>query len=179
MLKLMIEPARMMRPVPSGNTSPFLPCAYSFREVALVVVFRLQQPGHGVVDDREALGRRLGLDRLDPAVLGQARIGVEVAPPVGRLGRHDERLGQRHDPVRLADVPLVAVRELDGGGMSAGLPRNAPPSTHAASVAISASLSDRSYLNPCTPTFLSMYQGGISRTWTFSLMARAQGRVSS
>ena len=66
-----------------------------------------------------------------------------------------------------------------GGGMSAGLPRGAPASTQSTMVSISASLSERSYLKPCTPMFLSMNQGGMVRVSTFSRMARAQGRVSS
>ena len=66
-----------------------------------------------------------------------------------------------------------------GGGMSAGSPRRAPPSTQAAIVAISASLSDGSSLNAWMPMFLSMNQGGISRASVRLLMARAHGRTSS
>ena len=69
-------------------------------------------------------------------------------------------------------------------GMSAGSPRSAPPSTHAAMVATSAGLSDGSSLNFWIPTFFSMNQGGIrsgssSGRDTLSRMARAQGRTSS
>ena len=62
--------------------------------------------------------------------------------------------------------------------MSAGLPRGAPLSTHAATMAISSSLSDGSSLNSWMPMFLSMCQGGISRFTTRFLIDRAQGRTS-
>ena len=62
--------------------------------------------------------------------------------------------------------------------MSAGLPRGAPASTHAEIVAISASVSDRSSLKCCTPTVLSMNQGGILRVTTLSRIERAHGRAS-
>ena len=64
-------------------------------------------------------------------------------------------------------------------GMSVTLPFGAPPSTHAAMVAISLSLSDGSSLNCWMPTLRSMCQGGISRCVTLFLMARAHGRTSS
>ena len=63
--------------------------------------------------------------------------------------------------------------------MSAGFPFAAPLSTHFTIVAISSSDSDTSFVKWRTPTFLSMYQGGISRLATFSLMDLAQGRASS
>ena len=66
-----------------------------------------------------------------------------------------------------------------GGGRSAGLPRGAPASDHAAIVAISASVSDGSSLNCWMPTLRSMCQGGMMRSRTRVLMARAQGRTSS
>src|SRR5439155_16709511 len=66
-----------------------------------------------------------------------------------------------------------------GGGMSAGLPIGAPLSTHLVMVATSESLKDGSSLNWAMPMFRSMYQGGISRLRTFSLIARAQGLASS
>ena len=62
--------------------------------------------------------------------------------------------------------------------MSAGLPIGAPASTHAAMVAISASLSDGSSLNFVMPIVRSMCQGGISRATTFCLIDRAHGRAS-
>src|SRR5881396_306584 len=68
---------------------------------------------------------------------------------------------------------------LRGGGRSAGLPLMVPPSTHAAIVAISASLSEISSLNFWMPTFFSMCHGGISRATTRRLIDRAQGRASS
>src|SRR5688572_219956 len=76
-------------------------------------------------------------------------------------------------------VPLVQpVANFGDGGMSAALPRAAPPSTHAAMVAIS--LSDRLMSlrigNVCV---MSAPQGGISRATTFALIALAQGRASS
>ena len=61
--------------------------------------------------------------------------------------------------------------------MSAGLPRGAPLSAHAAIFAISSSLSERSSLNCWMPTFFSMYHGGItpglSRSPVRCFMARA------
>src|SRR5262247_1526254 len=63
--------------------------------------------------------------------------------------------------------------------MSAGLPSGAPASTHLTIVSTSRSLSDRSLLKCCTPTFLSMNHGGISRAATFSLIDRALGRTSA
>src|ERR1019366_674737 len=63
-------------------------------------------------------------------------------------------------------------------GMSAGLPSGEPPSTHAVIVAISASVSEGSFLNLLTPTFLSICQGGMVRLTTLSLMERAHGRAS-
>ena len=70
-----------------------------------------------------------------------------------------------------------------GGGMSAGSPRGAPPSAHAAIVAISASLNDGSFLNCWMPMSFSTYQGGmapgLSRRPVRYLMARAQGRTSA
>src|ERR1041384_6931612 len=63
--------------------------------------------------------------------------------------------------------------------MSAGFPSGAPASTQAEIVWMSRSLSDRSLAKCCTPTFLSMNHGGMSRASTFCLMARAHGRASS
>src|SRR5215831_5405197 len=65
------------------------------------------------------------------------------------------------------------------GGMSAGLPFGAPPSTHFTIVAICSSLSDGSSLNFWMPTLRSMNHGGISRCEIFVLMDRAHGRASS
>ena len=90
---------------------------------AVILGFVIDDAGHGVVHYREALGRRLGLDRLDPAVLRQARVRLQVAPPVRRLRGDDERLRNLHDPVRRADMPLVHPLELHGrrqvGGIAA------------------------------------------------------------
>ena len=58
--------------------------------VALVRVDGLLQPRHREVHHREALGRRLRFDRLDPAVLGQAGLGAAghlAAAPWDRLRR--------------------------------------------------------------------------------------------
>src|SRR5438093_6762049 len=62
--------------------------------------------------------------------------------------------------------------------MAAGSPFGAPLSTHLAIVAISSSDNDTSLLKCCTPTFLSMNHGGISRVTTFCLIDFAHGRVS-
>ena len=62
--------------------------------------------------------------------------------------------------------------------MSAGLPCGAPLSTHFTIFAIFSSDNDTSLLKCCTPTFLSMNHGGISRAMTFCLIERAHGRVS-
>ena len=62
--------------------------------------------------------------------------------------------------------------------MSAGLPIGAPASTHAAMVAISASLSEGSSLNFVIPMCRSMCHGGISRATTFCLIERAHGLAS-
>ena len=70
-----------------------------------------------------------------------------------------------------------------GGGMSAGSPRGAPLSAHAAIFAISSSLNDGSFLNCWMPMSFSTYQGGmapgLSRSAVRCLMDRAQGRTSS
>ena len=70
-----------------------------------------------------------------------------------------------------------------GVGMSAGFPRGAPLSVHAAMVAISSSLNDQSSLNRWMPMSFSMYHGGIVpilfRRPVRFLMERAQGRTSS
>ena len=63
--------------------------------------------------------------------------------------------------------------------MSAGSPIGAPLSTHFAMVAISASVSDGSFLNLVMPMFRSTCQGGISRATTFALIDRAHGRAAS
>ena len=62
--------------------------------------------------------------------------------------------------------------------MSAATPMGAPLSTHAATIAISSSLSDGSSLNCWMPMFLSICQGGISRFTTRFLIDRAHGRTS-
>src|SRR5688572_31456833 len=76
-------------------------------------------------------------------------------------------------------VPLVQpVANVGDGGISAALPRAAPPSTHAAMVAISLSerLMSLRIGNVCV---MSAPQGGISRATTFALIALAHGRASS
>src|SRR5579883_11742 len=73
---------------------------------------------------------------------------------------------------------LSAFAKFGAGGISAGLPSGAPPSTQAEIVAISASLSDGSSLNFVMPMLRSMCQGGICRRDTFSLTDRAHGRAS-
>src|SRR5437867_419774 len=65
-----------------------------------------------------------------------------------------------------------------GGGISAGLPSGAPPSTQATIVAISSSVSEGSSLNRRIPTLRSINHGGMSRVTTFAFIARAQGRAS-
>ncbi len=59
-------------------------------------------------------------------------------------------------------VQPSSVPRLVAGGMSAGLPRGAPLSTHFAIFAISASLSDGSCLNRWMPMFFSTYHGGMT-----------------
>src|SRR5687767_11310447 len=76
-------------------------------------------------------------------------------------------------------VPLVQpVANFGDGGMSAALPRTAPPSTHAAIVSISfcERLMSLRIGNVCV---MSAPQGGISRATTFDLIALAHGRASS
>ena len=65
-----------------------------------------------------------------------------------------------------------------GGGMSAGSPPGAPPSTQRTTVSISASVSDRSFLNAVMPTVRSRCHGGICRVETRSRIDRAHGRAS-
>jgi len=65
-----------------------------------------------------------------------------------------------------------------GAGSSAGLPSRAPASTHCTMVAISASVSDASFLNCWMPMVRSMNHGGISRRDTLFLMERTHGRTS-
>ena len=72
---------------------------------------------------------------------------------------------------------------VSGAGMSAGLPRGAPPSTHLAIFAISSAPSDVSSLKCWMPTVLSMYHGGITSGFAprpvRCLIAFAHGRTSS
>src|SRR5207247_9165700 len=70
-------------------------------------------------------------------------------------------------------------RNVSGGGRSAGSPCGAPASTHLTMVAISASLSERSFLYCRMPTVLSRCHGGISRLATRWRIERAHGRTSS
>src|SRR5262245_10803694 len=65
------------------------------------------------------------------------------------------------------------------GGMSAGFPCGAPESTHFTMVAISASLSEGSFLYFWMPIVLSRNHGGISRLLTRVLIAWAHGRASA
>src|SRR5438093_6704916 len=69
------------------------------------------------------------------------------------------------------------------GGMSTGLPIGAPLSTHFAIVAISASLSDGSFLKCWMPIVLSTYHGGITPdrgpSPVRTLIERAHGPTSS
>jgi hypothetical protein len=78
---------------------------------------------------------------------------------------------------------FVASPQTRGGGMSAGLPCGAPLSTHLATLAISAALSDGSSRNFWMPMFFSTYQGGITPALgpipVRCLMERAHGRTSS
>jgi hypothetical protein len=62
------------------------------------------------------------------------------------------------------------------GGVSAGLPSLAPPSTQAARVAISPSLRRRGSRK--SPKCGSAFHGGICRVVTACRIARAQGRAS-
>src|SRR5262245_40433412 len=77
-------------------------------------------------------------------------------------------------------VPIVqrSFGNVLGGGMSAGLPCGAPCSAHLVIVAISASVSDGSPMNFCTPILRSTYHGGISRFATLVAIERAHGRAS-
>src|SRR5688572_3549480 len=76
-------------------------------------------------------------------------------------------------------VPAVQpVANFGAGGMSAALPRAAPPSTHAAIVSISFCERLMS-LRIGKVSVMSAPHGGISRATTFDLIAFAQGRASS
>lgn len=69
------------------------------------------------------------------------------------------------------------------GGASAGLPRGAPLSAHLPIMAISASLSDGSFLKCWMPISFSTYHGGITPafgpTLVRALIERAHGRTCS
>ena len=64
-----------------------------------------------VVDDVIALGGN-NLERLNVAVLGEARINQNVRPPVGPVGLHDHVFRQTYNEIRLADLPGLIIREL-------------------------------------------------------------------
>src|SRR5262245_33381430 len=80
-------------------------------------------------------------------------------------------------------VHLSLLAKSRAGGMSAGLPRGAPASTHFAIVAISSSLSDGSSLNFWMPMFFSTNHGGMTPAReprpVRVLIARDHGRTSS
>src|SRR5204862_175581 len=108
------------------------------------------------------------LKRRNPSGLVESRVAVaaderRAAGDVERLGR----LCQRSESSNCR-----------GFGASAGLPIGAPASTHLTIVSISSPRSDGSFLKRWMPTCGSMPQGGISRSTTRCLMARAQGRTS-
>ena len=111
-----------------------------------------------------SLGRN-DLNTLDVTIFRQTGIDENVRPLIGCLGLHNEVLGQRHDEIRLADLPCLSVGKLRAAAacrrdFPAAL-RRPPTSTM---VAISSSVSDRSLLKCWMPTFLSMNHGGISRS---------------
>ena len=173
---MIFVPALIRRPAPSGKTSPFLPSAYSLRNLPRdyrnhhrPVGFRHRLDR--VVDHLEALDG-LGLD-ADVSILrqpGSARTSIHrSAPAAGTIV-----FRQFHDQIRLSHVPLVHVLELPWRRHVGGFPFGAPPSTHLPIVAISSSVSDASFLKLWMPTFLSMYQGGISRSTVRCLIALAQ-----
>src|SRR5947207_12324367 len=66
-----------------------------------------------------------------------------------------------------------------GGGMSFESPFGAPAAVQRRIVSISASLSDRSFLNRRMPTVLSMCHGGIWRAPMRAAIDFTQGRASS
>ena len=109
------------------------------------------------------------LNRLNVAVLGEAGIDQDVRPPVGPVGLHDQVFRQSYDDIRLADLPRLLVRELTRrrhvGGIS--LQRAA---VHPLDDRRDFLVAQRLSLSKCcTPTFLSMNHGGISRAATFCL----------
>src|SRR6478735_966121 len=63
-------------------------------------------------------------------------------------------------------------------GMSFGSPCGAPVSIHFSTLAYCSSLSERSFLNFCTPTVLSICHGGMLRASTRDLIERTHGRTS-
>src|SRR5262245_28776434 len=81
-------------------------------------------------------------------------------------------------PKRPARFHIEASGHVTGFGMSFGSPCGAPASTHLVIVSISASLSDRSFLNSWMPMFLSMCHGGIWCAVTRALIERAHGLAS-
>ena len=71
----------------------------------------IHQGGSDVVDDVIALDGN-NLERLNVAVLGEARINQNVRPPVGPVGLHDHVFRQSYDEIWLADLPGLIIREL-------------------------------------------------------------------
>ena len=115
-----------------GKTSPFLPTAYSTSVPPPLAAVVVDQRLDRVMHDAARARRRLRFDRLDVAILGQAGVGLEVAPTSRRL-RSSTVNAFGIDTIR-SGLPMCqrsASSNWRGGGMSAGLPRGAPASTHA------------------------------------------------
>ena len=160
MLKRTFAPAFISLPVSSGKDVAVLADGVFVQErlglllahVVLpdelfVVGDVLNQVRQQVVHHRARAGTRLGLDRLDVAIFGEAAVGDVVDPHVRTGCRNDVRLRNLDDQIGLADVPDVVVGERPRRRHVAMSPFCAPWSTHAAIVAISCSVSDGSSLN--------------------------------
>src|SRR5262245_29535849 len=63
-----------------------------------------------VVDILIALGRN-NLNCLDEAVLSQTGINLDVRPPIGSFGLHDQVFWKTDNEIRLADLPRMLIRK--------------------------------------------------------------------
>ena len=151
-------------------------------------------PDDAAVDERGAFGNvdeedagvvqhgavaRLQFDDFRELVLGPRHLRVEHLHAELRLRRESRtRPASRAPRPARARRTIQPVANFGDGGMSAALPRAAPPSTHAAIVSIS--FCDRLMsLRIGSVWVMSAPQGGISRDTTFALIALAHGRASS
>ena len=159
--------------------SPFLPWAYSFRKspssassVSWIRVTAWCTTGKPSAD---GLVSTALIQRSSVSPDGENRSPHQLAPSAGTVNGSGIGTTQSGSPM----CQMSRWANCRGAGRSAGLPRGAPASTQDTMVSICSSLSERSYLKPWTPTFGSMYQGGMVRDDTLSRIARAHGRVSS